>query len=310
MITLFLKQSMKHSTFDLLKRAHLGDVNYQALKEAEVNEPDPYVQHAIQLVSDRAKIGVNWDTTHFTLGFRSGNPREKLEETVFTFLLRLLAIVKEEDYIRSFRKPESNYGVVTAWSIMMQNCIFSITTLLFNAQWTVENSLQLAPLLLELVTTGKVSKLRNFFKEALGIQLSTNCTTDAERSAVTLNFLHVGQFGSSFWRMLHWMAEAIDIVPNDGPNVKLAKNIWRQLVIHTLYRALRCGICMHHMQQTMEQLKTQLLDESTQYGLLWYNIHNKVTSWKTERGIVSIVPEYSEADYQIDAEIYRSVLPK
>lgn len=301
---------MKHYTYQVLKRAHLGDVDPEALDKVQNDETDPFILRTIHLVTKTAPLAVQWDEKPFTTDFRSITARERLDQTVLTFLLRLAVIVKEEMYMRSFRKPES-CTVVIAWRDLLKECMFTVLTLAYNVRWTSEQFLQLDAVILDLLYVGRSAVLREFIENNLKITLKA-CPTEAERLYESLNFLNIAQFGSSFWRLLHWMAEAIEIrSPQNNPDVLVAKDCWKRLVSESLYRALRCNICMQHMKQLMLELKPQLFDDSVNYATLWFNIHNKVNMLKTHQFQMYVGmkdSQYKEEDYNQDSVFMRQAL--
>ncbi|GFW97243.1 sulfhydryl oxidase [Trichonephila clavipes] len=129
---------MKHSTYQLLKKAYLGNVNHAALFQILHEEKDPFVQRAVRLATQMDSIQVPWDTKLFQDEFRQGTPQERLEQTTMMFLLRLVALVKEEMHIRTFRKPES-HEAVQAWISLLKHTLFATLTLLYNVRWTVRH---------------------------------------------------------------------------------------------------------------------------------------------------------------------------
>ncbi|GBN65648.1 hypothetical protein AVEN_122870-1 [Araneus ventricosus] len=266
---------MRHKTFQTLRRAYLGNVELDSLSFAQSQEKDPLIQRYIDLATKKIDFHVEWNRLPFTSEFRSVPPRERLDETVLTFLLRAAAIVKDEFYRRSFGKPESS-SVLIAWTGLLKQCMFSVLTLLYNVQWTSEKMFLLDNTILDLIHEGRAGALRDLFK-SLDVPLARRDLTDAERHSDRLVFLHVGQFGSFFWRMIHWMGEAVNVKKEqDDPDVKLAIRIWKNFALESMYRLLRCSICMMHLRMLTQELKSQLMDETVDYARLWYNIHNLI----------------------------------
>ncbi|GFT05749.1 sulfhydryl oxidase [Trichonephila clavipes] len=298
---------MKHSTYQSFKKVYLGNVNHAALFQILHEEKDPFVQRAIRLATQMDSIQVPWDTKLFQDEFHQGTPQERLEQTTMMFLLRLVALIKEEMHIRTFRKPES-HEAVQAWISLLKHTLFATLTLLYNVRWTVKHFFLLDNLVFDLVHEGRVSALRQFMTQELNIAM-TDSLTLAERNFEKLNFLNIVQFGSSFWRLLHWMAEAMDM--RDGSShsdIDMAKKTWRELITGPLYRLLRCGICMNHMRHIVQEMKSELLDESTHYQLIWFNIHNKVTARKMYHTTSQSQNVYSESELEKDAAFMRQGL--
>ncbi|GFV31326.1 sulfhydryl oxidase, partial [Trichonephila clavipes] len=98
------------------------------------------------------------------------------------------------------------------------------------------------------------------------------------------------------------MAEAMDMRDASSyPDIDMAKKIWRELITEPLYRLLRCGICMTHMRHIMQEMKSKLMDKSTQYQLIWFNIHNKVTARKMYHTATQSQNVYSESELDKDS---------
>jgi len=195
---------MRHSTFQTLRGAYLGNVDMESLSLARSQEKDPFIQRRIELITNPTAVYVNWKKLPFTSEFRSVPSRERLDEVVLTFLLRIAIIFKEEYFRRTFGKPGSS-SVMIAWTNLFKQCTFSILTLLYNVQWTSERLFLLDSTILELIHDGGASALRELFLQ-LGITLHRQDLAEAERHPEQLLFLRVDQFGSFFWRVIHWMA--------------------------------------------------------------------------------------------------------
>lgn len=288
---------MKEKTYHTLKRAYLGAVDPKAISQALQSEEDPHLFYDAQLLTKTTSFRVDWNKDIFTTEFKNDTPQRRLEETVMIFLLRLAGLLKGEIHIRTFIKPGSQQ-VIHAWIILFKSCLISITSLLYKTSWTIDNYIQLDNLILDLIYKGQVQSLRTFMVQQLNINM-TNSITEAESKFEKLKYLTIGQFGSSFWRLLHWMAEAMDRPDRDAK----AKNIWRTLMIGSLYRLLSCGICINHMNKIVQELKPQLMDENTVHQKLWFNIHNKVSSNKIEGN-----SHYSESEFEEDVLFMQQAL--
>lgn len=302
---------MRHETYKRLKNAYMGHVDKTMLYQAVAREKDPFLHRAVQLITAEHldPLSVPWDTSVFTNDFRKAAPKERLHQTVMVYLLRLAVIIKGEIHIRTFKKPES-HKAVEAWKNLLKQNIFAVLTLLYNPSWNMETVFEkLDNLVIDLVFEGKASALREFMNKHLNIPVPI---TLAEQMFEKLNFLNIGQFGSSFWRLLHWMAEAMDTRQNT-PDILYAKRIWRELVTEPLYRLLQCSICMTHMHAIVQELKPQLLDEKLEQRKLWFNIHNRVTATKFDRYVKLGIPApndwiYTESKMEEDSEFMRQAL--
>ncbi|KAG8175202.1 hypothetical protein JTE90_022625 [Oedothorax gibbosus] len=293
---------MKYETFKHMKQAYLGHVDQQRLQQILQDEKDSLLHYEVsELVRRGTTIEPEyypWNMDMFTTKFRDATPRERLDETVMAFLLRLVAIVQSEMYYRIFQKPESPEAV-QAWIQLLKQCIFSILSLLYNVTWDAHLLFRLDQVIMELVYEGNYPALRTFMIQDCKIEM-TDSITQAEHFTHTFRKLYIFQIGSFFWRLLHWMAEAMDFRDNHVE----AKTMWRELVIHSLYRFLRCGICMRHMHKIMQDVRLQLLDNETSNRQLWFQIHNLVTANIKQKPKTN----YSESDLEKDASFMRQAL--
>lgn len=296
---------MKHHTYQTLYQAHLGNVNEKNLLEARAQETDPFYHNLIDLILEKKEIKVDWPINLFTDTFRSGSPRERLDETVFAFILRIVAINKEERYLRAFQKPES-FDAVMAWEAILRRIILCTFALLYHVRWTPESIFTLLePTVMELLSGGHVFALRNLMT-SLGISLARETPYQAELHFEKLNFLHVGQYSSFYWRYLHWMAEAYHM--RTKADMAFYKRQWLELLNESLYRTLRCGICMYHFRTMLNELKPQLIDPKTNFPKLWFDIHNRVHAQRREQYTFLKEPDYSESEYEADRDFMLQAL--
>lgn len=287
---------MDHESYEKLTYAHLGDVNPQILQKLYATQTDPYIKHFISLALDINSVYVDWDTKPFTIDFRSTSSQERLEETIFAFLLRIAAIVKEEMYIRVFRKPETLTAFLT-WKHTLKYSIFSVLTLIYNLEWTVQDYIQLDITIMNMLHHGKGSALRELM-EHFNIKLAKPLY-EVEKIFYKLNFLSIDQFSGFFWRMLHWMAEAMNI----RKNRPYARQLWHDLLMKgPLYRTLRCNICMHHYQEMVKYVKP--LNEIEDYAKLWFDMHNQVHTFRRQQ-YSRAEPDYTNDEYKLDSEFMR-----
>lgn len=296
---------MKHSTYHRLYRTFLGNVDEKALLITKSQESDQFYQTLIQdVILNKNVFHVQWDTKPFTTDFRSSHPKQKLEETFMTFILRLMAVVKGESYEHMFLKPES-HDAVLAWVAILRNTLMSSLALLYNVEWTMENVIHhLEPTILKFFNGGDPSILRQLMTN-LGIELIQKELYPAEVLFGKLNFLHVSQFGSFYWRFLHWMAEAVDLRDS---NMSFYKNLWRELLKGPLYRTLKCVICMDHFKTVLKEKENRLTDESDSLAGVFFEIHNKTHAYRRENNKFLNEPDYSKSEYDEDSQFMRQAL--
>lgn len=295
---------MKHSTYKKLYQAHLGVIDEKGLLKTRNEETDPFYQNVIDLIVTNGVPVYQWDIKPFTSEFLSGSPHQRLDETFFAFILRVLAFIKEDNYIRAYRKPES-HAIVMAWISILRNIMLTSLALLYNVEWTPELIFtHLEPTIMKMISTGDGSALRQLMIN-LGITLAQKEPYPAERSFEKLGFLHVSQFGAFYWRFLHWMAEAVD---TRGENMALYKKQWRELLKGPLYRTLRCEICMDHLTNMLKEFETQLMDQNGNLSQLFYTIHNRTHALRREMNKLLQEPDYTESQYKLDSEFMRQAL--
>lgn len=295
---------MKHSTYKKLYRAHLGVVDEKGLLESRKQESDPFYRNLIDLIVTNDAPVVQWDVKPFTSEFLSGSPRQRLDETFFAFVLRVVAIIKEESYVRTYQKPES-HSAVMAWISILRGVLCSSLALLYNVEWTPESIFTLLePAITKLIGNGDASALRRLVID-LGITPAQKELYPAERSFEKLNFLQVLQFGSFYWRFLHWMAEAVD---SRGENMAPYKKLWRELLKGPLYRTVRCQICMVHFSNALKEFETQLMDPKGDLARLFFTLHNRTHALRRETNRFLQEPDYTEDQYKADSEFMRQAL--
>lgn len=293
---------MKHSTYKKLYQAHLGVIDEKSLLESRNQESDPFYKNLIDLIVTNNAPVVQWDVKPFTSEFLSGSPRQKLDETFFAFILRVVAIIKEESYVRTYQKPES-YDIIMAWISILRSIMCSSLALLYNVHWTPETIFtHLEPTITKMISKGESSALRQLMTD-LGITLAQKELYLAERSFEKLNFLQVLQFGSFYWRFLHWMAEAVD---SRGEEMAPYKKQWKELLKGPLYRTVRCQICMVHFSNMLKEFETQLVDGKL--SQLFFTLHNRTHAMRRETNKFLQEPDYTEDQYKLDSEFMRQAL--
>lgn len=296
---------MKRQTYETLYQAHLGNINEKDLLEARAQETDPFYHLLIDIMLEKKDFRADWDIENFTDKFRTGSPRERLDETVIAFILRIVTIIKEEHYLRVFQKPES-FDALMAWENILRQIILCSFALLYNVRWTPESIFtQLEPTVMELLSGGQVFAFRNLMK-SVGISLARETPYQAELIFEKLNFLHVGQYSSFYWRFLHWMAEAYQM--RSDANMSFYKRQWLELITGSLYRTLRCGICMYHFRTMINELKPQLMDPKSNFPKLWFDMHNRVHAQRREQYSFLKEPDYTESEYESDRQFMLQAL--
>lgn len=289
---------MKLLTYHTFRNAFLGVNHPVAYSHIVSLEKDPYlIRQAKFLFSNRLYEPLAWDVENYTGRFRNVPAKQRLEDTVMTFLLHSVIVIKEDIFRRTFSKP-GTHDTVQGWIMLFKQCFETLTTLLFKVKWTAHNYRELDGLILSLIHQGQCKTLRQFMTEELHIDMVTHIT-QAEIHFERLGELNIAQLGSSVWRLLHWVAESMDRSDRDEE----AKESWRTLLSSSLYRFLVCGICRTHMHNIVTELKEQLASATISNRELWFNIHNKVN------GIIQKPkPTYSESELKADVEFMLQAL--
>lgn len=298
---------MKHTTYETLYQAHLGNVDGKALLEARERETDPFYRNLIDLILEKKTLRVGWNVLSFTDEFRSGDPRERLDETAFAFLLRLVDVHKEEQYVRAFRKPGS-FDALMAWEALFRETVLCALALLYGVRWTTEKVFRfLEPAVLRLLGgEGHPGALRELLR-SVGVVPAREAPYQAEVEFERLNFLHVGQYGSMYWRFLHWMAEAWHARRGD-PEAAFCRELWLDLLGKSLYRTLRCGACMYHFQNLTNEHRDRLASPDVDLPRLLFEWHNRVHALRREQSPFLQEPDYDESEFEKDRQFMRRAL--
>lgn len=293
---------MDNITFKLLKRKYFHNEDSNKLASCK-QKSSPYVASKIDLILGNPRFmdpNRALDVTKFTTHFRDAPSKERLNEVVATYLLFLANTVCLQKYSRPFIRPGRWEGD-SCWQQMYKMVVFSVLTLLYDIRWKSEYFMFLDEALMGLLQ-GKSEALRSFV-EKLGIHFQDSI--EAEHVYPYLEYQNNRIFGPYYWRLLHWMAEAIAFRSNNGnSDVVLAKNLWREFVTNTLHRTLQCGICIHHYKMTINEthFKDLLMHaKDEEYPKVWFDLHNKVND-------LVFSPRYSESELEKDRTYLRSAL--
>jgi hypothetical protein len=289
---------MHYTTYELFKRVQLGDIDVEALLHAKVRET-PFIASKIDVILENIKPqSQSFDTTRFKTAFRvQEEARDRLDEIVITNLLFFSNIVKQEKFVRSIHRPGAWEGV-QVWEQLLRVLFYCVLTLAYDVRWTSLNFFELDATLRQL-EEGRVSALRDFMK-SLGISIASSDPYPAELVNETLIYHTTLEFGPYYWRLLHFLAEAFSTRSSD--DARLAKSMWRDFVVESLYRTLRCSICMYHFEALANELKPRISsDDDQDFPKLWFDIHNRVN----KENYKSV---YSESEFEKDSLFMRSAL--
>lgn len=285
---------MLHSTFLTLKRAHLDDVDDEELFQNRQKEC-PFVQ--FQIDSKLFPDCVNKPRIRSILFSNVRDISKKsLDETVMNYILFIADIVKNDKYNRIFLRPASVAGE-RAWLEMLKLVIYCVVTLLYDVKWNSHYHFHLDHTIYELLR-GKADALRIFFQK-INVTHFTPTVFPVERDVEMLHFQNTAEFGPYYWRLLHWMAEAFE-VRYGHDDIELAKSVWKEFIVSTLYRTLLCPRCMDHFREIVEKFKDRFL-ESRNYPQLWFEIHNVVKAKQKK-------PLFDRTEFEKESQAMKSVL--
>lgn len=282
---------MDSRTFKILKRAHKSYINEQELQKIKVLMPNPLMTDRINVILNN--FNYNTKFTEIASKFsKLENSSLYKEDLVITYLLFLGKIMNQTFLIHTFHAPQSQN--IFNWIILYKNVVYFVITLLFNKKFTDEDWLYLDIMIYSL-NEGYVDSVRNFLKK-LKIVTSNNLV-DLEKKYNEMILITSDDFGPFYWRIIHFMAEAIQ----SRKYGTLAKSLWREFTIYSLHRTLICSICQEHYKTVVKKYKNELENTNTNYANLWFNIHNFVNATLNK-------PEYSLEEFQKDQSIIQNLL--
>lgn len=297
---------MDHESYVVIKNAGMYNiVDSKGLEKAKMKVV-PTIREKIDRFLNNFSIydiDSGLDLHRFTDQFLVTNsPKDRLDEIVVTFLLFLANQLSQQKIIRSFHAYgawESEY----AWNMLFKWVIFSIFTLVYDVRgWTSEYYIHLENAIIDIAFKGDASALSRF-AEKIGVQFESETSYPAEQHFTKFEYHNPMIFGPYYWRMLHFMAEAMVIRKDANDNdVKTAKKLWKQYLTETMYRTLQCNLCKLHYKDLLDHngYKEKIMNcEDEDFPKLWYEIHNKVNYWKNN---------YSEDDWKKDREFMKLAL--
>ena len=237
------------------------------------------------------------DIRRFTDQFpASPSPKHRLDEVVVTFLLFLANQLSQQKINRTFHSNgawESEH----AWFMLYKWVTYSIFTLIYDIRvWKSEHFLLLDDAIIDLALKGDAYALSRFALK-IGVRFASDEPFPAEKHFTKFEYQNTSVFGTYYWRMLHFMAEAVALRSNNNHyDINYAKVLWKQFLTETMYRTLLCGFCKKHYKNLLDGdgYKQKILKtEDAQFPKLWYEIHNRVNKDIGKK-------EYSENDWKRD----------
>lgn len=297
---------MDHESYVVIKNAgKYNIVDSEKLEKAKTRVVPTIREKIDRFLNHFSNYDVNFglDLHRFTDQFlATKSPKDRLDETVVTFLLFLANQLSQEKINRSF----SNYGAWEseyAWVMLFKWVTYSIFTLIYDVRrWTSEYYIHLDNTIIDIALKGDASAL-SLFAGKIGVQFESETPYPAEQHFTKFEYHNPMIFGPYYWRMLHFMAEATAIRKDGNDNdVKSAKKLWRQYLTETMHRTLQCIYCKVHYKDLLNHggYKQKIIDcEDEDFPKLWYEIHNKVNYWKNN---------YSEDDWKVDREFMKLAL--
>lgn len=282
---------MNNETFKILKRAHKNIADEHELKRIKNIMPNPLMTNQINILLQNININENFEYFVNKFSKIENNPMYK-DELIITYLLFIGKILNNTLLIHTFYTPQSQ--TIFYWISLYKHIVFSIITLMYNKKFTDENWLDL-DIMVNQLNEGYSDSIRKFLNK-LQVLSIPNEPLEIETKYPELIIITADKFGPFYWRILHFMAEAIHL----RKNVSMAKFIWKEFTVYSLHRTLYCSICKEHYKSVAEKYKNEL-QNSSDYPKLWFNIHNYVNKniQKTE---------YSESEFEKDRSIMQNLL--
>ncbi|KMQ83719.1 small rna 2 -o-methyltransferase-like protein [Lasius niger] len=289
---------MDSETYNVLKRfSSYRFVDRSDLKRLRPHAR-PFVAEKIDHMLDR--INPSADLEHFHLDkyrttFRDQSPHVIKDEVATTFLLFVSAQLSEIKIVRTFHLPGA-WDLETQWTYLLKWLTFSVLTLLYNVRWKTEYFPYLDEMMADLML-GDSRALRRL-AEQIGIEFGRD-TFEAEEWYTKLLYHNSSVYGSYYWRLIHWMAEAA-MLRTENPDVALARSLWKEYTIASMHRTLLCIYCKQHYLEILERYRDRF-ENDTDYPRLWYDVHNEVNK-KTNKTV------YPEEEFEKDREFMRRAL--
>lgn len=281
---------MDRQTYKILKQAHrnngdeLNKINLSSL-------PNPLMTDRVNLLLGNVNINTKFSDLVRKFSNIENSPAYK-DELVITFLIFLGKILNNSLLLHVFYVPQSQS--IFNWILMYKGITYSIITLLYNKKFTDEDFFSMDDMIYKL-NEGYCDSVRHFLKKMKLLTISEE-QLEIEKKYSELILITADEFGPFYWRILHFMAEAINL----RKHASLAKTIWKEFVLYSLHRTLLCSICKEHYRKVSEKFQ-QELQTSTDYATLWFNIHNYINKSLNKA-------EYSTVEYEKDQSIMRNLL--
>ena len=281
---------MDRQTYKTLKRARKTNVPPQEFEKLNISIP--ITQYALNMfisdaryVTDFSKLSPKFSNLEPTHAYK--------DELVITYLLFLGKFLNNSFLQHVFIIPYSNGFFL--WNNIYKKIVYVLITLLYNKKFSDEDWVNLEDMTYEL-NKGYSNSVRNFLKQMKILTISDEQTIEMESKYNGYFTIDSNEFGPFYWRIIHFVAEAFGV----RKNAETAKAIWKEFTLYILYRTLLCSICKMHYKEIIDKYKNQL-QNSTDYAMLWFDIHNEVNK-KIEK------PEYSKDSFEKDRKIMRSLL--
>lgn len=279
---------MNPEVFSTLKKAF----KYQQYDEGKLKQiktsATPIIAEQIDYITSNVPQTVEFEYQKFQ---SLRDCPEYKDELVITFLLYIGKQFNFEKLIHTFAKPFTN--CIYNWLFLYKTVIYVVISLMYNKKWSVHEILDLDKTML-LLNEGHPESLRQLMG-TLQV-LSSDKKYEAETNYMDIRKWSSVQYGPFYWKMLHFMAEALEL----RKNLKLEKGLWKDFTLYQLHRTLRCIFCIEHYNHLVSKHEKSLKD-STNYPNLWFDIHNEVNE------LLKKMP-YSKVDFERDRIIMRKLL--
>lgn len=284
---------MDRQMYKILKQAHRNNGNEQELKKIKLSLlPNPLMVDRVNLLLGNINVNVKFSDLARKFSNLENSPAYK-DELIVTYLLFLAKILNNSLLLHVFYVPQSQN--IFNWILLYKRITYSIITLLYNKKFTDEDFFNM-DIMVHRLNEGYFQAVRQFLNRMKLLTISEE-QLEIEKKYSELIVITSDDFGPFYWRILHFMAEAINIRKHST----LAKTIWKEFVLYSLHRTLLCSICKEHYKTVAEKFKQELQNSSIDYAKLWFDIHNHVNKSLNKT-------EYTREEFEKDQSIMKNLL--
>lgn len=280
---------MNHENFKLVKKALKSHSVDKQLAFIDKSTLTPLLIHVVKICTGEHALP-SFSFSEISRKFQIlENTKTYIDELVITYLLFLGKILNGFQIHHIFQAPQTH--ILFDWLQIYKKVTYSIVCLIYNKKFTDQDWIHLDDMINGMLQ-GQSNAVRLFLKN-IG---RTDIVVDLEKYYMDTTNISAEHFGPLYWRMIHFMAEAIQM----RKSANLAKTLWKEFLIYPFYRTLLCPICSTHYLAVLEKYKETLL-ETPNYANTWFEIHNYVNKSLNKS-------EYPSLEFEKDQSIMKNLL--